>query len=71
MLNRSRGGPVAKSGLSSDDVSNLIAGKADKVGSSDIEITDAAKGIILKSPDGTRRRVSMSDDSSLTREVLS
>ena len=35
--------------------------KADKVGSSDVEITDATKGIILRSPNGTRYRITVDD----------
>ncbi|MFA6102174.1 MAG: hypothetical protein WCV67_03140 [Victivallaceae bacterium] len=71
MLNRSRGGPVAKSGgVSLDDVISLLDDKADKIGADDIEITDAAKGIIRKSPDGTRRRETLDNDGTITREVL-
>lgn len=35
--------------------------KANKVGTEDIEITDTTKGIILKSPSGTRWRLTVSD----------
>ena len=41
-----------------------------KVGSDDIEITDTTKGIILKSPDGTRWRITIGNDGSLSQEEL-
>jgi hypothetical protein len=44
--------------------------KADKTGTSDIEITDATKGIILKSPNGTRYRITVNNDGSLTTTAL-
>lgn len=46
-------------------VSTQIGNKADKVGSSDVEITDATKGVILKSPNGSRWRLSVDNDGSL------
>lgn len=36
--------------------------KADLVGDKDIEITDTTKGVIMKSPDGSRWRVTIGDD---------
>jgi len=36
------------------------------VGARDIEMTDAAKGIIMKSPDGNRWRVQVADGGTLT-----
>lgn len=41
-----------------------------KVTSSDIEITDLTKGVILKSPDGTRWRITVSDAGVLTTTSL-
>lgn len=46
-------------------VSTQIGNKADQVGSTDIEITDATKGVILKSANGTRWRVTIDNDGSL------
>lgn len=40
--------------------------KAAKVGAEDIEITDATKGLILESPDGTRYRVTVADGGALS-----
>lgn len=36
----------------------------------DIEVTDSSKGIILKSPNGTRWRLTIDDDGLLTQEDL-
>lgn len=36
------------------------------VGARDVEITDAARGVILKSPDGTRYRITVANGGSLT-----
>jgi hypothetical protein len=50
-------------------VTNLVTdlgNKADKTGTSDIEITDATKGFILKSPNETRYRITVENDGSLT-----
>lgn len=47
-----------------------ISGKADKVGAVDIEITDAAKGVILKSANGKRWRITVSDTGVLTTTDL-
>jgi hypothetical protein len=47
-----------------------IATKADKTGTSDIEITDNTKGVILKSPNGTRFRLTVNNDGSLTTTAL-
>ena len=38
----------------------------DKIGANDIEVTDATKGVILKSANGTRFRITIADDGSLT-----
>lgn len=37
---------------------------------SDLEVTDATKGVILKSANGTRWRITIGDDGSLTRTPL-
>lgn len=39
-------------------------------GPRDIEITDASKGIVLKSPNGTRFRLTVADDGTLTTTAL-
>lgn len=44
--------------------------KAAKVSAVDFEITDALKGIILKSPNGTRHRITVADDGALTTTSL-
>jgi hypothetical protein len=47
-----------------------LAAKAPLVGTADIEITDTAKGIILKSANGTRYRLGVADDGALTTTSL-
>jgi hypothetical protein len=47
-----------------------IGNKADKTGTSDIEITDATKGVILKSANGTRYRITVDNDGSLTTTAV-
>jgi hypothetical protein len=60
---------AAKANLS--DVNTALAAKADVVGSSDVEVTDATKGVILRSPDGSRWRITVGDDGSLnTTEIV-
>ena len=54
-----------KSSASFADASHTHTDKADKVGSSDIEITDSAKGLILKSANGHRWRVTVNDSGTL------
>jgi hypothetical protein len=44
--------------------------KADRVGAADLEVTDSAKGFILKSPGGTRWRLTVGDDGALTTTSL-
>jgi hypothetical protein len=44
--------------------------KADRVGAADLEVTDSAKGLILKSPGGTRWRLTVGDDGALTTTSL-
>ena len=47
-----------------------IANKVDKIGANDIEVTDATKGVILKSANGTRFRITIADDGSLTTTAV-
>jgi hypothetical protein len=47
-----------------------IAGAAQKIGDSDIEITNAAKGIIFWDSGGTRRRLRVDTDGTVLTEVL-
>lgn len=47
-----------------------VSGKADKIGTDDIEITDSAKGVILKSGNGTRWRLTMNNDGALQTTSL-
>jgi hypothetical protein len=47
-----------------------VSGKADKVGADDLEITDATKGVILRSSNGTRFRITIDDNGTLTTEDL-
>jgi hypothetical protein len=57
---------------------NLVAGSGTPVFnfsdpvvvSTDVEITDATKGVILKSPDGSRWRITVGDDGALTATEL-
>jgi hypothetical protein len=54
-------------------VTNLatdLGNKVDKTGTSDIEITESAKGIILKSANGTRYRITVDNDGSLTTTAV-
>ena len=50
----------------SSDLVSLVS----KVGTDDIEITDITKGIILKSPDGTRYRVTVADGGTLSVNAI-
>ena len=43
---------------------SLLKSKADLVGTEDVEITDSTKGWILKAADGTRIRITASNDDS-------
>lgn len=47
-----------------------ITGAAPKVGATDIEITDATKGLILKSANNTRYRLTIDNDGIPTTTVL-
>jgi hypothetical protein len=54
-------------------VTNLVTdlgNKADKTGTSDIEITESTKGVILKSANGTRYRITVDNDGSLTTTAV-
>ena len=42
-------------------IAMIRAQKVDLVGGKDIEITDAARGLILKSPDGSRWRLTINN----------
>ena len=48
-----------------------VVGAAQKVGDSDIEITDASKGIIFRDSNGTRRRLNLDTDGVTQTEILS
>lgn len=41
-----------------------------RVGAEDIEITDTTKGIILKSPDGTRYRITVANGGTLNVNAI-
>ena len=51
-------------------VDALLVAKADLVGADDIEITDAAKGVILKSDNGARVRLTLGNISGSYHQVL-
>ena len=46
-------------------INELFNGKVSKIGADDIEVTLATKGVILKSPNGTRDKITVNDDGSL------
>lgn len=48
-----------------------IGNKADKSGTVDIEITDTTKGLILKTPNATRKRIKVADNGDLSTETVS
>lgn len=71
--NKQPGGDYASNfalnqGLSA--ANSAIGSKASKVGEEDIEIIDFTKGPILKSPNGTRARLTLNDDLTLTLTSL-
>ena len=43
----------------------LFNDKVSKIGADDIEVTLATKGVILKSPNGTRYKITIADDGAL------
>jgi hypothetical protein len=55
---------LANSNITGDTSGNLSA--ASFITAGDIEITDASKGVILKSPGGSRYRIKVADDGSLS-----
>ena len=55
---------LANGNFSGDPSGNLSAASFTTAG--DIEVTDSAKGVILKSPGGTRYRITVADDGSLS-----
>jgi len=58
---------LASGGFTSDTAGNLTGRSFTTP--NDIEVTDTAKGIILKSPDGTRYRIKVSNAGTLSTEV--
>ncbi|MBN1808658.1 MAG: hypothetical protein JW909_06285, partial [Planctomycetes bacterium] len=52
------------------ETDSLLAGKADKVGSTDLEITDSASGLVLRSPDGHRWRFTVDNSGQLDSSDL-
>ena len=59
---------LANGNVTSDANGNLSAHTFTTSG--DIEITDTAKGLILKSPGGTRYRIKIADDGTLSTEIV-
>ena len=49
---------------------NELDGKVDKIGSSDIEITNTTKGVILKAPNGTRYRITVDNTGALVTTAI-
>ncbi|MGQ2984012.1 hypothetical protein [Flavobacterium sp.] len=58
------------SAVTSGAVHAALNSKADKTGTADIEITDPAKGIILRSPNGSRWRTTISNSGVLTTVLI-
>ena len=52
------------------DLQTALDSKADKITTEDIEFTDTTKGVILKSPNGTRYRLTIDDNGNLEVEAL-
>jgi hypothetical protein len=59
---------LASGGVVGDSLGNLMAPSYTTIG--DIEVTDTTKGLILKSPGGTRYRIKVADDGTLSTEVV-
>jgi hypothetical protein len=59
---------LANGNITTDPGGNLTARAFTTAG--DIEITDAAQGVVLKSPGGTRYRVKVADDGTLSTEAM-
>lgn len=51
-------------------IQTQISDRAEKIGAEDIEITDTTKGIILKSPDGTRYRITVANGGTLNVNAI-
>ena len=47
-----------------------LVGKLNKISNEDFEITDATKGVILKSPNGTRYRITIADDGAIITTAI-
>jgi hypothetical protein len=65
--------PVVKgttAGTYAEGNDSRITGAAPKVGAADIEITDATKGIVLKSSNNNRYRLTIDNDGIPTTTVL-
>ena len=65
--------PVVKgttAGTYAEGNDSRITGAAPKVGATDIEITDATKGLILKSANNNRYRLTIDNDGIPTTTVL-
>jgi hypothetical protein len=67
-LNSNGSFSLGNGGFTGDDGGNLTAASFTAAG--DVEITDTTKGVILKSPSGTRFRIKVADDGSLSTEAV-
>ena len=59
---------LGSGGFTGDAAGNLTA--ISLTASSDLEVTDTTKGVILKSPGGTRYRIKVADDGTLSTETI-
>jgi hypothetical protein len=61
-------------GVAADDVQAAIveldADKASVIGAGDVEITATAAGLILRTPNGTRKRIKVANDGTLSTETV-
>ena len=53
-----------------DEQEEKINSKVDQQSNTDIEITESSNGIILRSPNGTRYRITINDDGELSKEPI-
>ena len=60
----------APSGHSSTIAGSRVSGSIVNPTADDLEVTDFTKGVILKSPDGTRWRLTIDNDGTVTRTPL-
>jgi hypothetical protein len=67
-LNNDGSFSLANTLVTGDTAGNLTAASFTTTG--EVEITDTAKGVILKSPGGTRYRLKVADDGTLSTEVV-